>query len=128
MSDLWTVVVYLGDQGHPQVNLVFSSESAALDVFAALEGTSPIDGMPLADDCRLTVTDNFGTTLRCDPRDALAVLLQDTGRSAEAGIELGLLQARSQAKAQNRVQADPMLSKPQLARPMMFGPPPGKAS
>jgi len=124
LSDLWTVLVYLGDQGHPQVNLVFHSEEAARGAFAALR-----DGKAQEDPADIEIADSYGSTLACDPRDALAVLLQDKGRSAEAGIELGLLQARSQAKAQNRAQADPMLSKPQLARPMpVFGMPPGKAS
>ena len=51
-----------------------------------------------------------------------AVMLQDAGRAAEGGIELGLLQARSQAKAQRLASADPMLQRSVVPAGAGFGP------
>jgi hypothetical protein len=84
------------------VNLVFSSES---QLEAALAQLIP--------DTALTVADSYGTKVWLNTGAAgplEAVIAQDAGRAAEGGIEMGLLQARSQTKAQRRAAGDTMIN------------------
>lgn len=101
MSELHTVALMFRG-GQRQVNLVFSSASQAEAAFTGLREEFSGEAM---------YADSFGTTvmlLHTGPLEA--VILQDAGQASEGGIEMGLLQARSQSRAQKRAQVDPMIS------------------
>jgi hypothetical protein len=98
MSDLWMVQVWLGAEGQRQLTLWFRSEARASEALGML--TPDRSG---EDAQRVEVMDDFGSLFSCDPRDVLAVMVQDAGKALEAQVQYSVLQARGQAKAQQRV-------------------------
>jgi hypothetical protein len=106
MSDLWTVsLMFCGSDR--QVNMVYQSEDAAREAFGRWTKEQVQEEFPVHIEA-----DQYGTTVCLFGGGPLeAVMMQDAGRAADGGIELGLLQARSQAKAQRLASADPMLQR-----------------
>lgn len=98
MSELWTVTLRFRGAHAPPVTLFFGGEAAARKEFA--EAAS---GIPATDD-------HYGTSIVVYPEGPLeAVILQDVAKAFEAQVELGLAQARAQAKANTRAAGDPVL-------------------
>ena len=90
---MWTIALFIGDGGSRQVNLVFRGEGTARVVWGEL--TREVVEDPIGD---VVVSDDFGTTVSV-PRDVImGKVLQRAEGAAEAGVELGILQARSQSK------------------------------
>lgn len=100
MSGLYTILVMFRG-GQRQVNLVYQSAEAAENAW---------DRMVYGDD-HSVFEDGYGSRLCiCGMATSVeAVLLQDAGRAQEAQIEMVLLQARSQSRANTRAQHDPMI-------------------
>jgi hypothetical protein len=104
MSELWTVALFFRGHGR-QVNLLYGGEAAARAVFER--------AMALPTGSLVPVEDHYGTTIVLFPADETsvleAVMLQDNTKANDGSIEVGLLQARAQAKANTRAQHDPQL-------------------
>jgi hypothetical protein len=104
MADLWTMQIFIAERQQP-VALVFHSEGAARAAWAEICEAAREDATGAVE-----VTDNYGTAVRVMGADLIeGVVLQEAGKAAEAGIELSLQQARTQAKLAERVEKDPML-------------------
>jgi hypothetical protein len=115
MSELWTVALFFRGHGR-QVNLLYGGEAAARASFDAYAST----GLPAS-------KDHYGTSIVLFPADdgcvLEAVLLQNNEKVNEGAIEVGLLQARAQAKANTRAQHDPQLKFVAGAGGMVMGRP-----
>lgn len=106
MADLWTLQLYIANR-QERVSLVFHSEAGARAALARVQD-SPVQ----AEFPWFIVEDNYGTTATVFGGGPLeAVVLQDCGRASEGGIELGLQNARNQARAQELAARDETLKK-----------------
>jgi hypothetical protein len=99
MSELWTVALFFRGHGR-QVNLLYGGEASARAVFDLF-----------VSDHVTAASDHYGTMVAVfDAGPIEAVMLQDNAKANEGAIEVGLLQARAQAKANTRAQHDPQLN------------------
>jgi hypothetical protein len=103
MSELWTVALFF--RGHErQVNLLYGGKAAARAAFDDIVLAAPADKQP-------QLSDHYGTTIvffEAGPIEA--VMLQDNTKANEGAIEVSLIQARAQAKANTRAQHDPQIN------------------
>ena len=100
MDGLYTVI--LGWRGGRSVNLYYRERKQALAEFDRL--APPELGQ---------AEDSFGTIVRTGWRregDLEVVIFQDVVRCQDANIEIGLITARAQARANTRAQHDPQLN------------------
>lgn len=97
MTELYTVT--LAFRGGRTVNLVFAGAASAKKEFDKLTaGWSRHE-------------DHFGSVVALPDEYSLleAVMLQEVDKAQEANVEIALVQARAQAKANTRAQHDPQL-------------------
>lgn len=117
MSELWTIMVR--EVSGKETQLVYLSKGSAEIDFNQLgdyaEGNLRLktrEGLlldPVATKVSATFTDSYGCAIRIKPELIACVILRDVHRVAEGEIEIAVFQARSQAKAQERAAADPVL-------------------
>jgi hypothetical protein len=113
MSELWTVALFFRGHGR-QVNLLYGGEAAARAEFEKWGGHLS--------------RDHYGTEILISTdKDSVleAVMLSNNEKANEGAIEVGLLQARAQAKANTRAQHDPQLKFVAGAGGMLTGGRPG---
>lgn len=95
--------------------LLFSDEARAKEAFEMLTN-SPSSAIQFVDD--------FGSSFcAATPTAVTAVILEDLDKSQMAQVEMGLHQARTQAKAQTMAMADPKLAAAIRAQQMGAGGP-----
>lgn len=108
VSDLWTLQLMFCE--NRTATLVFRSEANARNAKSSVMNFDIYES-----DSVLELSDDFGLTVCLMARDILeAWQLQDCGRTQEASVELALLQARGQARANVRAASDPVLREAQV--------------
>jgi hypothetical protein len=98
MAELFTVSVAL--EGPANTRLHFHNKGAALAVYAQLVAKDRGEN-----DFEIEVEDDYGTRLMINRDKVALIAFEDPKRIGEAQIEAGLIQARTQAKA-NKLAAD----------------------
>ena len=94
---IWTVNLYVTGIVQP-IRLIYKSEERAKN---ALNHPMGVDGL-------FTFNDDFGVEIRLEEKP-IARVMSDAVEECEANIEMSLLQARAQLKAQQRANNDPTL-------------------
>ncbi len=112
MSELWTVALFFRPHGRRH-NLIFRDKERALKVY--------LEEFPI-DERGMVAEDDYGCQLAIFPDGPLEmVMLVEEERAAGAAVELALIQARTQAKANLEAQRDPQLKFLSGAMPGMQG-------
>lgn len=105
MSELWTVTLHFCGPSSKPVTLVYGSKDTARASWDRL-----LDGATQKEEPRDLAWDDYGTGVAVFAGGPIEVMvLQDCGRALEGGTELSLMQARGQARAQERANRDPVL-------------------
>jgi len=107
---IWTLNLYIAGIVQP-IRLIYKSEERAKQ---AANHPIGVDGL-------FILTDEFGVEVRLT-EPPLARVLSDAVEECEANIEMSLLQARAQMKAQQRAKNDPTLGGGSIVSPHSGGP------
>lgn len=101
MSDLW--IVSVRERGGVATQLRFTSQVRAENACLTLEWENAQATPPL------WVVDDYGAQYRVRLEDISSILMQHLRQVAEGDAEVALFQARSQARLQEKAEADPVL-------------------
>lgn len=115
---MFQITLFVGPQG-AALGLLFNDEELARSAaaqFSALLSALPNNvGIQVATAC-LTIADQYGQEISVAAGDLHGVILENLTESAQAHIERGLHQARTQAKAESMAASDPILRSAQYGR------------